>query len=170
MAEFLKKLLMYLANGMAEKDVLDELVKYVYSKYKDKTLILFARLQDLEREENIKEIIKVRMGLEFSLNGYSAIARRVVGEETDSEATAKDVMELKFEEALEFLTPIMMAYYPSGEASGGSYNSKWIFDKFLTNLIKRQDTIKEGGINRKWAERQNYLEYYELVLSKIKTY
>ena len=163
----LENLILQLELGQSESEVYHQLINLIHSKYKDKMLPLFLRIQQLEVDRIKEEKLVLYKGVEESMHNTSSLAKHLLEDKTSKQAKdfAKYLFE-NFEGNIAMLINTMKSYFPNGTSEGTSNNGKWFYDKFVELLTKNKTKYLPGGSSYDWVQMFNHEEYINLILKE----
>ncbi len=154
-----------LQMGANDDDIISQMIDLVYEYHKEKTIIIFLQIQELERQSKEKELAIMYHGLEDSLHNFASLTRAILDEKTSKQAKSK-ANEFINSDNLAYLIGMCMAYFPKGIHQGASNNGRWILNSFVEILRKNKEKYVEGGESYEWTEMMGYVDYINLIIKE----
>ena len=154
---------------VTEAQVLEEIVQFVYDRYKENTLTLFLQIQELDKKSKDKEYLFLYQGLQDAVHGMSGLARDIIENKTKMQVNERVKFYFK-EDNIAMLIQICKAYFPSGNCNGASTSGKWFFEKFKEILIRHKSKYIKGGDSYQWTINMGHNDYIDLVLNNKDKY
>lgn len=161
----LAELIKLIDLGLPEDKVIDSLIELVHDIYKDRMLVLFLKINELDKKDIKAQNLLFYRGLEDGMHGMTFLGSHLLEDKTSKQAKsfAKDQFEGN---NLAHIIYICRAYFPKGTSEGASNNGKWFFDKFLSILKENKDRYLEGGDSYDWTIMFNHKDYIDLVIKE----
>ena len=151
---------------LSEKRVSDMVLNVLYKFNKDTLLIMFAQIQELDRQAIKKENMVLYRGLEDGIHNFANLATELTEGKNKAKAD-KYLGTMFFDDDICSVINICKAYFPTGNSKGASNSGKWYFNLLIDILKNYGKDYKKGGKSYDWTVNIGHSDYLKLVFSEM---
>ncbi len=160
-----KKLLEIIQNPLLDDSMIEsKLMDMVYERNKGKTLQMFLKIQELDKQRIERELNLQMMAVSSGMHSLTHIIRLLTENKTSRKAKLFIEMLLNGEGGLSYIIDIGKAVFPKGKPTTHSNNGRWFFDKLEQQIVNNRESFKSGGDSYSWATNYNHLDFINLIL------
>jgi hypothetical protein len=151
--------------GISDGAVVKGILEILYDQSGGKLMEYFMMIDEIHKANTKKEHNLLYAAAQDGMHSSANLAQLLLEEKTSRQA--KDFAKHMFEsgDGLGYMINIAKSYFGKGNSDGASRIGKWWFNKF-SKIIKENKGEFENTESHwyKWAERNNHLEYINLIL------